>query len=80
MYQTRQVQAVWPNGKYREYRLYCFAEATAAAAFRDHFEGVMFDPKRDRENGNVRGIWRRTGEYGRILDLGPLTVPEILRD
>ncbi|TIM16666.1 MAG: hypothetical protein E5Y74_31685 [Mesorhizobium sp.] len=25
-------------------------------------------------------VWRRTGEYWRILDLGPLTVPEILRN
>ncbi|AMX99511.1 hypothetical protein A4R29_08415 [Mesorhizobium ciceri biovar biserrulae] len=79
-HQIRQVQAIWPNGEYEDYRLYCFAEAPAAAAFRDHFDGVMYDPKRDREKGNVRGVWRRIGEYKRILDLGPLSVPEILRN
>ncbi|TIN31734.1 MAG: hypothetical protein E5Y31_01055 [Mesorhizobium sp.] len=79
-YQLRQVQAVWPNGKYEDYRLHCFADAEAAKAFRDHFFGQAFDPKRDRENGKIRGVWRRTDQYKRILDLGPLSVPEILRN
>jgi hypothetical protein len=57
-----------------------FADLASALAFRDHFCGIMFDPKRDRENGLMRGVWRRTGEYKRILDLGPLRVPEILRN
>ncbi|WP_281285532.1 MULTISPECIES: hypothetical protein [Mesorhizobium] len=39
----------------------------------------MFDPRRDRENGKVRGVWRRTGEYTPVLDLSPLSVPETLR-
>lgn len=79
-YQRRQVQAVWPNGKYEDYRLHCFADADVAKVFRDHFSGQVFDPKRDRENGKIRGVWRRTDEYRRILDLGPLSVPEILRN
>lgn len=79
-YQHRQVQAVWPNGKYEDYRLHCFAGAEAARLFREHFSGQMFNPKRDRENGKIRGVWRRTDEYRRILDLGPLSVPEILRN
>jgi hypothetical protein len=79
-FQVRQVQAVWPNGKYENYRLHCFADAGAAKTFREHFAGEAFDPKRDRENGKIRGSWRRTDEYTRILDLGPLSVPEILRN
>ncbi|UVC17067.1 hypothetical protein [Mesorhizobium onobrychidis] len=47
--------------------------------FLDHFEGLMFDPRRDRESGKVRGVWRRTGEYTPVLDLGPLSVPDTLR-
>ena len=78
-HQTRLVQAIWPNGKYEPYRLYCFSDTASAEAFRDHFEGLMFDPRRDRENGKVRGAWRRTGEYTPVLDLGPLSVPETLR-
>ncbi|BAV45432.1 hypothetical protein MesoLj113a_44820 [Mesorhizobium sp. 113-1-2] len=66
-YQIRQVQAVWPNGKYKNYRLHCFADAAAAAVFRDHFCGEVFDAKRDRENGKIRGVWRR--EYLHV-DLG----------
>lgn len=76
----RHVQAIWPDGKYENWRVYCFADPASASAFIDHFGGVMFDPKRDRENGRARGVWRRSGEYTRILDLGPLSVPEILRN
>lgn len=76
----RQVQAIWPDGKYETWRLHCFAEPLSAEAFRDHFGGILFDPKRDRENGRTRGVWRRGGEYMRILDFGPLSVPEVLRN
>jgi hypothetical protein len=31
----------------------------------------MFDPKLDREGGRWQGVWRRQGEYRRVLDLGP---------
>ena len=78
-HQTRHVQAIWPSGKYETYRLHCFADASFARAFCDHFTAQMFDPKRDRENGNVKGVWRRTGEYKQIVELGPLSMPEILR-
>ncbi|RWC64265.1 hypothetical protein [Mesorhizobium sp.] len=76
---TRQVQAIWPGGEYENWRLHCFADTTTAQAFLVHFGGVMFDPKRDRESGKALGVWRRTDSYERILDLGPLSVPEILR-
>ncbi|TGQ05244.1 hypothetical protein EN858_30000 [Mesorhizobium sp. M4B.F.Ca.ET.215.01.1.1] len=76
----RLVQAIWPDGQYEDWRLYCFADEASAQAFLDHFPGVVFDPKRDRENGKAHGVWRRTGKYKRILDLGPLSVPEILRN
>ncbi|TPI78511.1 hypothetical protein [Mesorhizobium sp. B2-8-9] len=76
---TRHVQAIWPNGKYETYRLHCFDDATSAQTFREHFDGMMFDPRRDRENGKVRGVWRRTGDYTPVLNLGPLSMPEILR-
>ncbi|TPJ55015.1 hypothetical protein [Mesorhizobium sp. B2-6-7] len=78
--QIRHVQAIWPSGKYEDYRIHCFANAAAAKAFLDHFGGGVFDPKSDRECKKIRGVWRRTGEYKRILDLGPLSVPEILRN
>ncbi|MER9341815.1 hypothetical protein NKI41_13585 [Mesorhizobium sp. M0601] len=77
---TRQVQAIWPDQTYETWRLYCFADQASALVFLDHLGGMMFDPKRDRENGNARGVWRRTGEYKRILDLGPLSVPQALRN
>ena len=77
---TRHVTAIWPNGKQEHYRLHCFADLASAESFKDHFGGVMFDPKRNRENGLARGAWHRKDEYKRILESGPLRVPEILRD
>src|SRR5437899_7203142 len=77
---TRAVIAVWGDGKQEQWRLHCFADPAAAAAFLDHFGGIMFAPKRDRENGRARGVWRRRGAYERNLDLGPLSVPEALRN
>jgi hypothetical protein len=62
------------------WHLYCLADEASAQAFLDHFPGVMFDPKARRENGKARGVWRRPGEYKRTLDLGPLSVPDILRN
>ncbi|MFC3326180.1 hypothetical protein [Mesorhizobium cantuariense] len=78
--QTRQVQAIWSCGKYENWRLHCFADRAAAKVFLDHFCGVMFDPRKDRENGRAMGVWRRSGDYERILELGPLSVPDILRN
>ncbi|MCV3206138.1 hypothetical protein OHD62_03675 [Mesorhizobium sp. YC-39] len=77
---ARSVLAVWEDGKQEQWRLHCFADAGAAKTFLDHFGGMMFDPKLDRENGRARGTWRRQGAYERILELGPLSVPEILRN
>lgn len=74
-YLTRKVQATWPDGKYEEWRLHCFADLAAASTFLDQFGGIMFDPKRDREKGRARGVWRRTGQYERILHLGPPACP-----
>ncbi|WP_224547795.1 hypothetical protein [Mesorhizobium sp. CA16] len=76
----RAVIAVWEDGKQEQWRLHCFADRNAAAAFLDHFGGIMFDPKRDRENGRARGAWRRKGVYQRIFEIGPLSVPEPLRN
>lgn len=77
---TRAVIAIWEDGKQEQWRLHCFADPAASTAFLDHFGGVVFDPKRDRENGNTRGAWRRQGAWKRILELGPLSVPEALRN
>lgn len=76
---TRQVQAIWQNGKYEEWRLHCFRDLAAAEAFRAYFGGIVFVPARDREGGRALGAWRREDEYRRILDQGPLSVPEALR-
>lgn len=73
------MQAIWPDGKYEQWRLHCFADQEDAKAFLDHFGGVMFDPSKDREDGRANGVWRRVGHYERTLGLGPLSVPEILR-
>lgn len=72
-------KAIWSNGKYETYRLHCFSDAASAEAFLDHFEGLRFNPRRVRQNGKVRGVWRGAGEYTPVLDLGPPSVPEILR-
>jgi hypothetical protein len=76
---TRAVVTIWESGKQEQWRLHCFGHHAAAAAFLDHFGGVVFDPKRDRENERARGVWRRQGAYERILEIGPLSVPEALR-
>ena len=31
------------------------------------------------KNGKARGVWRRQGAYTQILELGPRSVPDILR-
>lgn len=77
--QTRSVIAIWEDGKQEQWRLYCFAQSEAAADFLSRFGGVEFDPKRDREKGRTRGVWRRHSVYERIFELGPLSMPEILR-
>ena len=71
--------AIWEDGMQEQRRLHCFADRPAAAALVDHFGGVALDPKRDRENGRARGVWRRTGPYQYIFEIGPLSVPEALR-
>jgi hypothetical protein len=42
------------------------------------FGGVLFDPKRDRGKGKMRNAWVRTEEWRRVLESGPLKIPEIL--
>jgi hypothetical protein len=79
-YRTRHVMAIWSPSKQEHYRLYCFADLAAAKLFRDYFAGVLFNPKRDREKGRAQGAWHRKDEYKRILESGPPSVPEILRN
>ncbi|WP_139238593.1 hypothetical protein [Mesorhizobium sp. YR577] len=79
-YFTRNVQAIWPNGKYQSMRLYCFADRASAEVFQAHFGGEFFDPAHDRDGNRVRGTWRRDGVWTRLLESGPLKVPPILRD
>jgi hypothetical protein len=79
-HQTRQVQAIWPDRKYQNYRLHCFADSAQADLFQSHFGGEFFDPKRDRENGRAQGAWYRNGVWTRLLESGPLKVPAMLRD
>jgi hypothetical protein len=77
---TRRVQAIWPDRKYQEYRLHCFADRASAELFQAHFGGEFFDPKRDRENGRAQGAWRRSNVWTRLLESGPLKVPPLFRD
>ncbi|MDX8527957.1 hypothetical protein RFM68_26065 [Mesorhizobium sp. MSK_1335] len=76
---TRKVQAIWPDGRYEEWRLHCFRDPATADAFRNHFVGIVFDPVKDRQGGRTLGAWHRKDEYRRIVDQGPLTVPKALR-
>ncbi|TIP25884.1 MAG: hypothetical protein E5X67_22925 [Mesorhizobium sp.] len=66
----RLVQAIWPDHRYENWRLYCFADEASAQAFLERFPGVMFDPKRDRENGKAQGVWRRTASTREFSILG----------
>ena len=79
-YRTRHVTAIWSPTKQEHFRLHCFADLASAEVFRDHFGGVMFNPKRDRENGRAQGAWHRKDGYKRTLESGPLSVPELLRN
>lgn len=74
---TRQVQAVWPDRQYENYRLYCFRDEADAEAFRVHFGGERFYPRKDRENGRAQGTWWRTGEYCKVTESGPLKIHPI---
>ncbi|WP_157173626.1 hypothetical protein [Pseudaminobacter salicylatoxidans] len=78
-FQTRRVQAVWPNKRYQDMRLHCFAKREDAELFQSHFGGEFFNPNSDREGGR-RGWWQRSGVWTRLLESGPLKVPAILRD
>lgn len=79
-YQTRSVQAIWPDRRYLDIRLHCFIDRASAELFQAHFGGEFFDPKRDREGGTLRGSWRREGVWTRVLESGPLKIPQFLRD
>ena len=61
-----------------KFRLHCFAERIDAEAFIAEFGGVHFDPKTDRGKGKRRNAWVRNEEWQRVLESGPLKVPEIL--
>jgi len=79
-HRTRHVIATWDGlHKQMNYRLHCFRDIASAELFQSHFGGEMFDPKKDREGGRTRGAWRRTDTYHRLVELGPLSVPLILR-
>lgn len=77
---SRSVIAVWPNRKQEDFRLHCFAERADAEAFAAEFGGVHFDPIKDRGKGKRRNAWIRTGEWRRVLESGPLKVPDFLAD
>ncbi|MET3578199.1 hypothetical protein ABID19_001216 [Mesorhizobium robiniae] len=77
---TRHATAIWSNGKEELYRLHCFADPASAEAFRDHFNGIMFDPRKDRADGKARGAWHRSEPWQKVSDVGPLSIPVSLRD
>lgn len=74
------LKAKWPNGKQEAFRLYCFASREDAEVFAAHFEGVHFDPIKDREKGRVNGAWLRTDEWKPIDRSGPLELPRFFRE
>ncbi len=74
---ARQVTAVWSETRHETWRLYCFREEADADAFRAHFGGERFNPKKDRLKGLARGAWHRTGEWQQITASGPLQLHPI---
>lgn len=79
-FKTTPVIAKWPNRKELEFRLHCFRTREAAETFAAHFEGVHFDPVKDRAGGKLAGAWVRTHEWRPIERCGPLEVPRFLRE
>ncbi|RUV79456.1 hypothetical protein EOA88_24400 [Mesorhizobium sp. M5C.F.Ca.IN.020.14.1.1] len=79
-HQTTSVIAKWPNCKELEYRLYCFRTRQAAETFAIHFEGIHFDPVKDRDGGRINGAWVRRDKWKPIERCGPLSVPRFFRE
>lgn len=77
---TQQVVAKWPNGKHEDYRLFCFATRADAEVFATEFEGIHFDPAKDRENGRINGTWLRSDEWKPVERSGPLRLPRFFRE
>lgn len=78
--ETLRIRAVWAEGGDEDYRLYCFTSESDAAVFAEHFEGVRFDPEKDREDGRVRGCWHLPGGWSMPLRCGPLNIPRCWRE
>jgi len=76
----RQVQAIWPDGRYENWRLYCFTDRASALVSATISAASCSTRSATGKTAGFRGVWRRKGEYVRILELGPLSVPEILRN
>jgi hypothetical protein len=74
------VIAKWPNHKVLEFRLHCFRSRQEAETFAAHFEGMHFDPVKDREGGKINGAWIRTDEWRPIERCGPLKVPRFFQE
>lgn len=77
---TQQVKAKWANGKEEDFRLFCFATRADADTFAAEFEGIHFDPAKDRERGLVNGAWIRIDEWKQIERCGPLRLPRWFRE
>ncbi|WP_378948105.1 hypothetical protein [Mesorhizobium sp. ANAO-SY3R2] len=63
-----------------DFRLYCFATRADAETFAAYFEGLHFDPDKDRERGLVNRAWLRTDEWKPIERSGPLELPRFFRE
>jgi hypothetical protein len=79
-YGTRTVTAVWSPMVQRRYRLYCFPTREAAETFARHFDGIYFNPKRDRKNGSSAGAWHRSDDPTMPERCGQLCVPMFFRE
>jgi len=74
---VRNVQAVWPDRKYENMRLHCFANRTDADAFMAEFGGRWFNPEKDREGIRAAGVWRQEGAYRQMTESGRLKIHAI---
>lgn len=64
---TQSVFAGWagPRGCY--FIIFCFSEQADAELFAAEFEGIPFDPKRDRGKGKRKRFWDRANPTSSIF-------------
>jgi hypothetical protein len=76
---NRSVTIIWADRKPEIHSVYCFSDPAHAQEFINEFGGYHFDPVKDRAKGR-KDTWFRSEPWQLILESGPLSVPQMLRD